>query len=114
MSMLKLSRRAVLRGAGAAIGLPILEAMLDTNGVALAGGSGMPKHFLVCFGGTSLGAYDDPVRNLYVPNSTGAGYDLKAALAPLADNGNIKEEITVVSGLRIPWAAEILTLARIG
>jgi hypothetical protein len=109
MAPLKLGRRSFLKGIGGAIvGLPFLEAMLDSTGRALAGGGGgIPKRYLVCFGGQSLGGDNDPVHNLYVPDTVGADYDLKTALAPLADHGNVKNEITVVSGLEIPQAAEI-------
>ena len=50
MKLLKkmhLSRRTMLRGAiggtTVALGLPILEAMLDAHGEALADGSGLPR-----------------------------------------------------------------------
>jgi Protein of unknown function (DUF1552) len=98
----KLSRRALLKGiGGAAVGLPLLEAMVGSREAAAAP---LPTRFLVCFGGQSLGADNDPVHNLYVPDTVGANYDLKAALAPLANHGNIKNEISVVSGLKIPTA----------
>ena len=38
-----------------------------------------------------------------MPNTVGRNYDLKSALAPL---GALKSEVSVVSGLKIPWAAE--------
>ena len=44
----------------------------------------IPKRYLVCFGGQSLGGDNDPLHNDYVPNTVGANYDLKSALAPLA------------------------------
>ncbi|MEO7669551.1 MAG: DUF1552 domain-containing protein [Polyangia bacterium] len=92
----------MLRGVGgAAIALPALEIMFDRNGVALAQGTPVPKRYLVCFGGQSLGGDGDPLHNDYVPNTIGANYDLKSALAPLAA---VKGEISVVSGLSIPTA----------
>jgi uncharacterized protein DUF1552 len=98
----KLSRRALLKGiGGTAIALPFLEAMAPR---ARAAGGSVPKRYVVCFGGQSLGADFDPIHNMYVPDTVGANYDLKLALAPLANNGNIKNEITVVSGLQIPTA----------
>ncbi len=100
-----LPRRAVLRGIGGTIlGLPFLEAMTGSVRRARAASASPPNRFLVCFGGQSLGGDDDPVHNLYVPDVVGPGYDLKAALAPLANHGNVKDEITVVSGLEIPTA----------
>jgi len=108
----KLSRRSVLKGIGGTVlALPFLEIM-DSKPSRAAGGSTqrarrtgpLPRRFVICFGGQSLGADFDPVHNLYVPDTVGANYDLKAALAPLANFNTIKNEITVVSGLMIPTA----------
>ena len=99
---LKITRRAALRGmGGVAIALPTLEIMLDRHGEAYAQGQPLPKRYLVCFGGQSLGGDGDPLHNDYVPNTVGAGYDLKSALAPLA---GVQSEVSVVSGLTIPTA----------
>jgi hypothetical protein len=99
----KLSRRSVLRGLGGTVlALPFLEAMTDKR--SRAGTGTVPKRYIVCFGGQSLGGDFDPVPNLYVPDTVGPNYDLKLALAPLATQGNIKNEISVVSGLYIPTA----------
>jgi hypothetical protein len=104
MPSFKLNRRTVLKGAfGVAVGLPALEVMLDTSGVALAQGVPLPKRYLVCFDGQSLGGDGDPLRDDYVPNTVGPGYDLKSALAPLGLD-NVKDEVSVVSGLGIPTA----------
>jgi hypothetical protein len=101
----KLDRRTVLKGIGGTVlALPFLEAMTGSGRRARAAGTSVPKRYIVCFGGQSLGADFDPVHNLYVPNTVGASYDLKVALAPLANHNNIKNEITVVSGLKIPTA----------
>lgn len=99
----RLGRRTMLRGlGGAAIGLPALEIMFDRHGVAFAQtAAAVPKRYLVCFGGQSLGGDGDPLHNDYVPNTIGRNYDLKSALAPLAP---VKDEISVVSGLGIPTA----------
>ncbi|HEY5950635.1 MAG TPA: DUF1552 domain-containing protein [Kofleriaceae bacterium] len=101
---IKLDRRTVLKGIGGTIlALPLLEAMTGRKGARGANPS-IPKRYIVCFGGQSMGADNDPIHNMYVPNTIGANYDLKVALAPLANNNNIKNEITVVSGLKIPTA----------
>ena len=104
----RLGRRAFLAGVGgAAVGLPVLEAMLDANGEALAQTSApMPKRFVVCTAGCSLGWGNVPISETYVPSTVGAGYDLKRALTPFANHDNIKNEISVVTGLKIPWAGE--------
>ncbi|MFN7132972.1 MAG: DUF1552 domain-containing protein [Myxococcales bacterium] len=96
-----LSRRTVLKGIGGmAVALPALEAMFAPS---TARASTVPKRYVVCFNGQSLGADNDPLHNEYFPNKLGADYDLKAAIAPLAP---VKNEVSVVSGLKIPWAKE--------
>ena len=103
-----MNRRTLLKGiGGTVVALPFLEAMLPYSRkarAAAAAGTAFPKRFIVCFGGQSLGADNDPVHNYYVPDTVGPDYDLKLALAPLANHGNVKNEITVVSGLKIPTA----------
>ena len=51
--------------------LPALEIMLDGKG-SLAQATPIPKRYLVCFGGQSLGGDGDPLHNDYVPNTVGA------------------------------------------
>ncbi|HMI92372.1 MAG TPA: DUF1552 domain-containing protein, partial [Polyangiales bacterium] len=96
MKRFTLHRRAVLRGlAGTAVSLPLLEMMLDA---APARAAVQPaQRYLVTFGGMSTG---NPT--LIVPNTVGANYDVKRALAPLGTLGNVKNEVSVVSGLRLP------------
>jgi hypothetical protein len=102
---IKLDRRTLLKGIGGTVlALPFLEAMTDRTPRARSANPAIPKRYIVCFNGQSLGADFDPVHNYYVPDTIGANYDLKTALAPLANHNNIKDEITVVSGLQIPTA----------
>lgn len=100
-----LSRRTFLRGVGGvAVGLPVLDRMLDVNGAALAAtGAPLPARFLYAFGGCALGADRDPVHDLFVPDVYGPGYDLKRATAPLANHGNVQDRISLVTNLSIPW-----------
>lgn len=94
-----LSRRAVLQGAGGfALALPLLEAMFDNKAFAQAAA---PKRYLLGFGGCSLGGYDGSIAQTFVPNTVGANYDLKAALTNLAP---VKSSVSVVTGLKLPWA----------
>lgn len=115
MRPFKLSRRTVLRGAaGVVVGLPALEAMLGSGSSALAAGTSTSR-LLLCFGGQSLGKGNGtgPERT-YIPSAPNgaANYDLKTAIAPFglaefnkAGAGTpVRDEITVVSGLRIPSA----------
>ncbi len=88
--MKKLSRRAFLGGAGVAISLPMLEAMVPI---------GRPK---------AVAQSDAPTRLLYVwvpngmirtgmkPSATGRGYTLPRQLASLED---VQDEFSVLSGL---------------
>ncbi len=99
-----LSRRLFLRGiGGVAIAVPTLDIMLNSHGTALAGGDPLPCRFLVAFNGQSLGGDNDTVHNLYVPDNVGPGYDLKTATMPLAGYGGIQSDVSIVSGLRIPY-----------
>jgi hypothetical protein len=101
----QLSRRTLLKGAGGvAIGLPALEIMLNDVGTAHADGASLPHRYLVAFGGFSLGG-SEAAHPWIIPDGFGHGYDLKTALLPLADFGNVKDEISIVSGLAIPTAA---------
>ena len=99
-----LSRRMVLRGlGGVAIALPTLEIMLNRHGDALAAGDPLPRRFLVAFNGQSLGGDNDPLHNSYVPDIVGPDYDLKIATMPLGNYGAVKDDVSIVSGLRVPY-----------
>lgn len=99
-----LSRRVFLKGiGGTAVALPILETMLDAHGEVFAqDGQPIPRRYVVCFGGHSLGADNTNVHNMYVPDTVGANYDLKLALEPLGEQG-VRDDVSVISGLHIPW-----------
>lgn len=96
--MKKLSRRTVLRGIGASIALPWLEAMSGTASIGAA----------VVSSGVPAAATQAPKRLafMYIPNGvigskwfpeqTGEEFDLPESLQPLA---GFKKDITVVSGL---------------
>jgi hypothetical protein len=93
-----LSRRAFLAGiGGTAVALPFLDVMRDSR--ARAAAPVPPKRYAVWFSGNSTGTSHD----LLVPTQTGADYELTGALAKLAEHGGIKSEISIVSGLQIPW-----------
>ncbi len=77
-----LSRRTMLRGlAGAssiAIGLPLLDAMLDDHGEALAGGEPLPRCFVSWLGANGF------LLDRFEPAQTGPSWELSSELAPLA------------------------------
>jgi hypothetical protein len=98
MALKALDRRTVLRGmlltgTAVAVPLPLLDAMLNTNGTALAqsGAPLSPLYVTWFFGNGTL-----PGR--WKPASTGAGsaWALSPQLEPLAE---LKSHLTVVSGL---------------
>ncbi len=88
-----LHRRTVLRGAlagfGAALSLPLLDAMLDSHGEALAGGEALPVRFISFFFGNGV------KLDRFVPPSEGADYPLSSALEPF---GSVKEYLSVLTG----------------
>lgn len=96
-----LSRRAVLKGAlGTAIGLPLLECMLDGNGTAHADGTSLPKRYFLFYCPTSLVTSGSRTEAL-TPTAAGAGYAVTPVLQPLADRG-VVPDVTVISGLFVP------------
>jgi hypothetical protein len=96
MRKFQLSRRTLLKGAlgGAsiAIGLPLLEAMLNSNGTALAQGQELPRRLGIFFWGNGV------KLDRWNPAATGANWTFSPALEPL---GDLKPYVSVVSGMNI-------------
>lgn len=95
MPRFTLHRRTFLRGAiagaTAAVGLPLLEAMLDDHGEALADGTPLPTRFVTWFFGNGV------ILPRFEPAATGANYPLSEELQPLAD---VRDYVTVLTGLQ--------------
>lgn len=89
-----LSRRTLLRGAGTAMALPLLEAMMPAARAADI--AARPKRLQIFY--TPNGMMMEGFR----PKSIGAGLDLPPTLAPLAPH---RDYISVISGLGHPSAA---------
>ena len=86
-----LSRRAVLKGAGAAIALPLLDAMIPARtALAQTVATSSPRLGFVYF---PHGALQDE----WTPTLTGRDFDFPFILKPLEP---MREHVTVVSGLR--------------
>ncbi len=87
-----LSRRTFLRGAGAALGLPLLEAMLpgSLSRAARAATEGPPRRFLTFYVPNGIQMSD------WTPATDGPGYALTPALQALTP---FKDRLTVLSGL---------------
>jgi hypothetical protein len=86
-----LSRRTMLKGAGASIALPLLDAMIPAN-TALAQTAAAPR--------TRLGFVYFPhgaLQEEWEPRQTGRNFDFPFILEPLEP---LREYLTVVSGLR--------------
>jgi hypothetical protein len=109
-----LSRRTLLRGAGGvAVGLPVLDCMLNEHGTAYAQAGAMPALYAIVFAGQALGG-DDHDKNVQrvngeimmqdghhiVPPESGAGYTITTPLRPIA---HLQEDFSLVSGMRIPY-----------
>ena len=88
---LHLSRRTVLRGAGATIALPLLEAMVPAS-TALAQTAAAPK-----LRAAFIYFPHGQLMDRWTPDATGADFELKSNLAALEP---YKEYLTIVSGLR--------------
>jgi hypothetical protein len=90
-----LSRRTMLRGlvggSTVALGLPLLEAMLDANGEALADGSALPRHFL------SVLISNGFLLSRFEPQQTGPNWTPSDQLAPLAE---WKDYVNVCTGFQ--------------
>jgi len=112
----RLHRRTFLRGAGGvAIGLPVLECMLDDHGTAYAGGGALPRRYAIVFAGQALGgdgysktsnrvagvSYEEG-GHFIAPPETGPGYTITTPLQPVAD---LVGDFSIVSNMRIPWNA---------
>ena len=91
MNKSRLSRRAVLRGVGTAIALPLLDAM--ASGPALAKSlpaAAAPKRLAFFFVPNGIN------MEHWTPQGTGYGYDLRSVLEPLR---HVKEKVSVLTGL---------------
>ena len=92
-----ISRRAVLRGAGAAIGLPLLDAMIPA-GVALAQTAVKPRQRMGFFyfpHGAFTGKWTD--INAWTPADEGRNFEISQVLKPFEP---FRDRMTVISGLR--------------
>lgn len=88
-----LSRRTLLRGAGASLALPWLEAMLPKGALAQ---NMAPKRFLAFYVPCGIR------MNRWTPAATGATWALTPILAPLGQRGqdpSIQGDVNVITGL---------------
>ena len=103
--------RGMLRGSAVALGLPLLESMLNANGNALAAGASLPVRYGLFFWGNGLpwttkhrGAVDmnfdhtlsDSLVDAYTPTTEGKGFAVTETLKPLERH---LAQLNVVTGL---------------
>ena len=111
-----LPRRTLLRGlGGVAVGLPVLECMLNGNGDALAQAGALPKRYAIVFAGQSIGGdgWDEDkfqvagtrkteTGHFIADTAAGAGYPVTTPLKALEKLG-LMGDFSMVSNLKIPW-----------
>ncbi|HSU42306.1 MAG TPA: DUF1552 domain-containing protein, partial [Polyangiaceae bacterium] len=119
-----LPRRTLLRALGGiAVGLPVLECMLNRHGDAYAASGAIPLRYAIVFAGQALGGdgwEDDKSQvmgtritqsgDFIVPAETGATYTPTTPLGPLVDK-NLLGDFSLVSGLKIPFSASSVEAA---
>jgi hypothetical protein len=109
------TRRKLMKGvlvgcSAVTVGLPQLDYFLGGNGDALASGAPIPTRFGTWFWACGINSAR------WIPSKTGADYDLKAELAPIAP---YKDKVTILSGFNCivgtkpalqHWSGHIATL----
>src|SRR5262245_24160956 len=85
----KLNRRTVLRGMGCAMGLPLLEAMLPTRGLAASAGKPPVRLAFVSFP-------NGAIMDAWHPTGDGESFEFGPTMQPLAE---VKPQITLFTGL---------------
>ncbi len=90
MKRWEIDRRRFLRGAGACIGLPLLEQMMPSVARAQIAGAPPPRRLVSMF--IACGVNNDT----WFPKTTGSAYTLPAGLAPLAP---VQSDLLVLSNV---------------
>jgi hypothetical protein len=90
-----LSRRAMLRGAGAVVALPLLDAMVPAA-TAQSKTAAAPKSRLAC-----IYIPHGAVMDKWTPSTEGAGFKFQPTMEQLEPYRN---QVTIVSNLRLPMA----------
>ena len=85
----RISRRTVLRGAGTAVALPFLDAMMP-RALAATGATGHPRRMAFLY------VPNGAIMSEWTPATEGASFELPAILQPVAP---FKDELLVLSGL---------------
>jgi len=94
-----LSRRTFLRGAGVALGLPLLEGMLPLRSGAEP--LGIEKGTVAPVRAAYLYFPNGALMDAWIPKETGADYELPFSLTPLKP---VRDSVVVLSGLDKPFS----------
>ncbi|MEO2194484.1 MAG: DUF1552 domain-containing protein [bacterium] len=94
ITKMSLPRRTVLRGLGAAVALPLLDAMVPAASALSRTAANPPRRFGVVYVPNGI------AMEHWTPTQEGRGFDLTPILEPLAP---FRDQMTVVSGLRGYW-----------
>jgi hypothetical protein len=94
ITMKSLPRRTILRGLGASLALPLLDAMLPAFSV-LAKAAAKPVHRF-----QAIYAPNGMAMEYWTPKAEGVGFELTPVLEPLAA---FRNQMLVLSGLRASW-----------
>ena len=89
ITKMALPRRTFLRGVGATLALPFLDAMVPAFSVAAK--TAAPKRL-----GFIYGSPNGIIQKAFVPTSVGANFELSPILSPLE---SVKDQLLVLSGL---------------
>jgi len=90
-----LSRRTLLRGAGVALALPLLESMIPA-GMRRAAAAGAPRSRLAC-----IYIPHGCIMNRWVPTAVGRGFEFQPILKSLEP---YRDRLNIVSGLKLTSA----------
>lgn len=90
MRNFRISRRTLLRGAGASLGLPWLEAMIPSQAAAASAPSASPVRMAVLYMPNGVNT------DMWTPEGTGRDFKLSPTLQPLED---LKDHIQVIGNL---------------
>jgi uncharacterized protein DUF1552 len=88
VTKMALPRRTFLRGVGASLAVPLLDAMVPALSAATAAA---PKRL-----GFIYGSPNGVIQSAFIPQTVGANFELSPILAPLAP---VKDQLLVLSGL---------------
>ena len=90
----RIDRRTMLKGAGAAMSLPFLEAMIPASVSAAANSAGIPPRMACFYFGTGMN------MRVFEPKDEGKNFTLTSTLEPLAKH---KKNLTVFSGTYLEY-----------